>query len=220
MLLEYDTFQAFPIVEGGETQTPTLKGALSRTVMHSLVLFKQGEMDRYAQEMLPEASRQQGESLALSRWMVRLREIGSPLARSLSRTSSPRMQSQSDHPLQHQESGDGDADRDGDADNGESAGVRVEEHENGNEGASSAPPRWSDIIDIMGEDERIGPPPIILGDGKMVDKSPFVVNSDTPMAKVHLFFTMLGLNVIYVCQYGKLVGIITKKDLINLKISK
>eukprot|EP00163_Fabomonas_tropica_P008344 TRINITY_DN17964_c0_g1_i1.p1 TRINITY_DN17964_c0_g1~~TRINITY_DN17964_c0_g1_i1.p1 ORF type:complete len:198 (+),score=48.97 TRINITY_DN17964_c0_g1_i1:2-595(+) len=48
-----------------------------------------------------------------------------------------------------------------------------------------------------------------------VDPAPFQLPERTPVRKVHFYFTMLGANRALITQYGKLVGVITKEDLVR-----
>lgn len=48
----------------------------------------------------------------------------------------------------------------------------------------------------------------------ITNQAPFHIIAQTPLRKVHFLFTMLNLNQIYVVKRGKVVGVITKQDLI------
>ena len=51
------------------------------------------------------------------------------------------------------------------------------------------------------------------------DPSPLVVMELTSVAKLHFMFTMLGMTHIYVVSPGGvLIGVVTKKDLIDLRL--
>ncbi|EGG22952.1 chloride channel protein [Cavenderia fasciculata] len=49
----------------------------------------------------------------------------------------------------------------------------------------------------------------------VIDNSPFQIGESMPVRKIVFMFMMLGGNVIYVLQSGKLVGLITKTDLLD-----
>lgn len=48
-----------------------------------------------------------------------------------------------------------------------------------------------------------------------LDPCPFQVVPETPLSKVHFMFAMLGLSVSYVVDHGVLVGVISRKDMMN-----
>lgn len=48
-----------------------------------------------------------------------------------------------------------------------------------------------------------------------LDKAPLSIPENTPLAKVHFLFIMLGLTQLYVVRGGKLVGIISRDSFIN-----
>lgn len=50
-----------------------------------------------------------------------------------------------------------------------------------------------------------------------LDVGAFQLPVQTPHSKVHFLFAMLGLNAAYIVDKGELVGVITKRDLINLQ---
>jgi chloride channel 2 len=50
-----------------------------------------------------------------------------------------------------------------------------------------------------------------------LDAGPFQLPVQTPHSKVHFLFAMLGLKCAYIVDQGDLVGVITKRDLINLQ---
>jgi chloride channel 2 len=49
----------------------------------------------------------------------------------------------------------------------------------------------------------------------LVDPAPFQISNLTPLTKVYFLFSMLGLSHAWVTKGGKIVGVITKKDLIR-----
>jgi chloride channel 2 len=49
-----------------------------------------------------------------------------------------------------------------------------------------------------------------------LDAGAFQLPIQTPYSKVHFLFAMLGLNAAYIVDQGQLVGVVTKRDLINL----
>jgi len=51
-----------------------------------------------------------------------------------------------------------------------------------------------------------------------IDNSPIMITAKTSIPKVHFLFTMLAMRYMYVVERGKLVGVLTKKDLIQLKL--
>jgi CBS domain-containing protein len=51
------------------------------------------------------------------------------------------------------------------------------------------------------------------------DACPFCIPPATPLPKLHFLFSMLGLASAYITQEGKLVGVVTKKDLLELILS-
>ena len=50
-----------------------------------------------------------------------------------------------------------------------------------------------------------------------IDKSPFIINPGTPIENILIFFTMLNARKVFVIQEGKLVGSITKNELLKIK---
>ena len=64
--------------------------------------------------------------------------------------------------------------------------------------------------DCLGDDDAAaaGVPMCVL------QRAPFTVQPTTPLRDVHIMFTMLGCAVIYVADYGRLVGIIETKHLL------
>eukprot|EP01125_Pyxidicula_operculata_P000805 TRINITY_DN1070_c1_g1_i1.p1 TRINITY_DN1070_c1_g1~~TRINITY_DN1070_c1_g1_i1.p1 ORF type:complete len:797 (-),score=163.26 TRINITY_DN1070_c1_g1_i1:763-3153(-) len=48
------------------------------------------------------------------------------------------------------------------------------------------------------------------------DPCPFTVSQSAPLSKVHFLFAILGLSHAWVVQSGKLVGVITKRDLMKI----
>jgi H+/Cl- antiporter ClcA len=48
-----------------------------------------------------------------------------------------------------------------------------------------------------------------------VDKAPFTLMEETPLAKIHFLFTMLNVSQIFVISEGHLVGIITKQEFLK-----
>ena len=50
-----------------------------------------------------------------------------------------------------------------------------------------------------------------------VDKAPFCVFEQTPMAKIHFLFTMLNLTQLIVLSKGLAMGIITKSEFLKNK---
>jgi len=49
------------------------------------------------------------------------------------------------------------------------------------------------------------------------DLCPFTVLETVPLSKVHFMFAVLGLSHAWVVKHGRLVGVITKKDLMTFK---
>jgi len=49
------------------------------------------------------------------------------------------------------------------------------------------------------------------------DKSPFTVNENISVGKLHFLFSMLGLHYVFVLNHGKFVGMITKESFQSLK---
>jgi hypothetical protein len=51
-----------------------------------------------------------------------------------------------------------------------------------------------------------------------MDPAPFQIHVMTPLTKAHFLFSMLGLSHAWVVSEGRLVGVLTKKDLINARL--
>eukprot|EP00742_Colponemidia_sp_Colp-10_P002989 GILJ01003190.1.p1 GENE.GILJ01003190.1~~GILJ01003190.1.p1 ORF type:complete len:777 (+),score=93.96 GILJ01003190.1:39-2369(+) len=51
-----------------------------------------------------------------------------------------------------------------------------------------------------------------------IDWAPFQVVERTPVARVHYLFTMLGLAQVHITRHGQLVGILSKKDLLQAHV--
>eukprot|EP01028_Stygiella_incarcerata_P010267 TRINITY_DN521_c4_g1_i1.p1 TRINITY_DN521_c4_g1~~TRINITY_DN521_c4_g1_i1.p1 ORF type:complete len:158 (+),score=53.75 TRINITY_DN521_c4_g1_i1:185-658(+) len=51
-----------------------------------------------------------------------------------------------------------------------------------------------------------------------LDSAPLALSERTPLSKVHFVFSMMVISHAFIVSSGKLVGIITKKDLIKRKI--
>jgi chloride channel 2 len=51
-----------------------------------------------------------------------------------------------------------------------------------------------------------------------IDPAPFQIHVMTPLTKAHFLFSMLGLSHAWVMSEGKLLGVLTKKDLINARL--
>merc|ERR1719160_1536157 len=50
---------------------------------------------------------------------------------------------------------------------------------------------------------------------KILDESAIYVVPETPLAQVHNIFRQLGVKLVLVARFGKLVGIITKKSFLH-----
>lgn len=46
-----------------------------------------------------------------------------------------------------------------------------------------------------------------------VDSAPFQLTANTSLLKVHSLFSLLGLNRAYVTQHGKLIGVVSLRDI-------
>lgn len=68
--------------------------------------------------------------------------------------------------------------------------------------------RPEDIDEVAAEpmNREVG----IIEEGLKYDESPLSVTDETPLAKVHFLFTMLGLSQVYVTNRGDVLGAITK----------
>ena len=53
-----------------------------------------------------------------------------------------------------------------------------------------------------------------------VDRAPFTMMTETPLAKIHFLFTMLNVSQIYVINEGFLVGIITKNEFLKRRLNE
>jgi hypothetical protein len=51
-----------------------------------------------------------------------------------------------------------------------------------------------------------------------MDPAPFQIHVMTPLTKAHFLFSMLGLSHAWIVSEGRLVGVLTKKDLINARL--
>ena len=69
--------------------------------------------------------------------------------------------------------------------------------------------RGSDEDGLGDEDAAAAGVPMFV-----LQRAPFTVQPITPLRDVHVMFTMLGCAVIYVADYGRLVGIIETKHLL------
>ena len=54
----------------------------------------------------------------------------------------------------------------------------------------------------------------------VMDRSPFQVPAMTHIYKLHFMFAMLGLNHAYVTQNSRLVGVISKKQFLDMALEK
>eukprot|EP00163_Fabomonas_tropica_P025898 TRINITY_DN457_c0_g1_i5.p1 TRINITY_DN457_c0_g1~~TRINITY_DN457_c0_g1_i5.p1 ORF type:complete len:168 (-),score=10.36 TRINITY_DN457_c0_g1_i5:31-534(-) len=55
---------------------------------------------------------------------------------------------------------------------------------------------------------------------KFIDQAPFQVVATTPLTKVHFMFRILNLNMAIVTEEGVLVGVISRKDLMDGAVVK
>ncbi|GAM18517.1 hypothetical protein SAMD00019534_016920 [Acytostelium subglobosum LB1] len=72
---------------------------------------------------------------------------------------------------------------------------------------SSSPSQSDNSIDLVGME--------LQNPWVIIDSSPFQIPESTPVRKIVFMFMMLGGNVIYVLNSGKLVGVISKSDLVK-----
>lgn len=92
--------------------------------------------------------------------------------------------------------------------------------------STSNPPDHTNLSDVSAPGGSMGmmnnPIPFVFNtlnntDSRMIDVDTTVltISPDATVTKVHFMFTVLGLNHIFVVRKGKLLGLITRKDLIK-----
>jgi len=54
-------------------------------------------------------------------------------------------------------------------------------------------------------------------DNTGVDLCPYTVLETSPLSKVHFMFAVMGLSHVWVVREGRLVGLVTKEDLMNME---
>jgi hypothetical protein len=55
------------------------------------------------------------------------------------------------------------------------------------------------------------------GDNTGVDLCPYTVLETSPLSKVHFMFSVMGLSHVWVVREGRLEGLVTKEDLMNME---
>jgi hypothetical protein len=62
-----------------------------------------------------------------------------------------------------------------------------------------------------------GSKPTTEGDNTGVDLCPYTVLETSPLSKVHFMFAVMGLSHVWVVREGRLEGLVTKEDLMNME---